>query len=67
MGVLRPADLCVGLGFREFDLEVEELGGRILLELCGRFLLAGQLPVHFLSRHTGNMSGHTARYINRLH
>lgn len=45
------SDLSVGLGLGKLDLEVEHLGGRLLLllELGGGFLLAGQLSVDFLS------------------
>lgn len=50
----RPALLLpylgVGLRLCKLDLEVEHLGGRLLLLLCRRLLLTHELPVHVLSR-----------------
>lgn len=44
------ADLGVGLRLCKLNLEIKHLWGRLLLQLGGGFLLAGQLPVHLLQK-----------------
>lgn len=45
-----PSDLGVGLRLGKLDLEIKHLRWRLLLQLCRRLLLTGQLSVHLLWR-----------------
>ena len=45
------SDLGVGLRLCKLNLEIKHLWGRLLLQLSGGFLLAGQLSVHLLQKH----------------
>lgn len=56
------SDLGVGLRLCKLNLEIKHLCGRLLLQLCGGFLLAGQLSVHLLHKHRGTGSSHRNMY-----